>query len=497
MRILFVSLLFLSAACSHSAASDTKSQDLSSPLDAIADYYSGETLLASDSIRFEEDIRTFYDGYSYGPGFHDLTAQRRHFVLDPTGERGSAEYLTQIGASTFHARTILADGEALIIDYGNDTYQPLGEQSYWGEFGSIIRTSDVLLAREVLSRPEDTYVAGQEMWLGRWHHKISLTDQNGGPQMTLLADVETGRISHMYREIGSAMRPGNFFDRPLRVSYTFDRPVTRDGLTFASEHSVFAGERLLYLSLNRNYALGLSSDADLFEVESDVRLEPERVDQSEMTVELVTEGIYHVGQGEAYSTVFVRPNGLVIFGARAGIEERIEALRGSTELTLPVTHVIAADHHTMELADLEAALHMGATVVVPQGAHAGLFDSLGDENVFSNIQPLTEDIEVDGVSVLSFPSAHSHQNLAALETQSGTLAQVYHYGNPYADAPFFAMPMALSLNDAVSRRELSPSLLLSAANRNPIPWVEFEAAIDAYDGKFCPSKRAICEGFTR
>lgn len=471
----------------------TLAQTTDDILAQVSEYYSGDRLLSARTIRFEEDIRTFYDGYDYRPEFHDLTAQRRHFVLDFAGERGSAEYLTQIGPSQFHALIQVEDNRQIMTDFGNLTYRDLGEQSFYGEFGATIRTSDLLLARELLSRPEDARLDGQEMWLGRWHHKMILADQNGGPEMTLLVDIQSGRISQMYRYIGTVARPSYLFDRPTRVSYTFDRPTAYKGLRFASEHSVFAGNRLLYLSLNRKYQINARADRHAFRLPKGATAEPQRVDQSTMTAESVAEGVYHIGQGEAYSTFFIRPSGIIAFGLQAGFSERLTAFREETGNEQPLTYAVAATHHAGKTAGADEALDAGAELVVTTGARDRLADSLDQLNKGRAVET---DLPLEGLQILSFPSAHASQNLAVFDPVTGVLAQIYHYGNPYADASFFAVALAPTLHDAIQKRGLKPNILLSTAFRKPVPYSEFETAVNNFNGHECPRDRRICQGTT-
>ncbi len=451
----------------------------------VGEYYGAEALLAAQTIRLEEDIRTFYDGYSYGTDFHDLTAQKRHFILAPKDQEGSAEYLTQIGSNTFHARAVLMNGAGLMVDYGNETYQLLGRQEFYAQFGSVIRSSDLLLARELIARPENATLGGREMWLGRWHRRVHLSDAQGGPELIIFVNEQTGRISRMHRVLGSG----------LQVSYTFDRPVSRDGLRFASEQSVFAGDRLLYLSIDRHYAINAPGDMLAIGADPFVVAEPARSPTSEPSVEEVAKDVFHVGQNEAYSTIFIRPDGFVVFGTRAGLDNRIALFRQRTANDQPVLAYVTADHHAVELAGIPDAVADQAPIYITAPSLAELETQYPGYIESGKLIAVEDRIEIAGVQVLAFSTSHAAKVLAVLSPDGETISQVYHYANPYRDAPFFVMDVAVTFADALRARAVSPRILLSGSGRNPVAWREFEAALAKGVPQVCRRNRPICQGW--
>ncbi len=476
-------LLIFIGLFSVSLSSPLLAQDKQELLDKVAQYYGADMLLDAQTIRMEDDVRQFYDDYDYSPDFHELTVQRRNFVFDFAGRQVSAEYLTKIGASQFHAHFILRDAKHTITDFGNATYRDLGEASLEAEYGGAIRVSDLLLARELLTRPDEATVSGEQMWLGTWHSVFALSGSGEGPIMNILVDPKSGRISKMHRTIGEIL-----------VSYTFDRPVTKDGMSYASEYSVFIQDELSSFGLNRKYFLDAEFDRDAFDIHPGSRPEPLRVDQSAMTVQAIGNGIYHIGQGEAYTTIFQTEGGLVLFGVRAGVSDRIAAFRNESGISDPIAHAVAADHHRMEIAGAQEALATGAKLWLTPGALARLAPQFQAELAAGRLESVDSDMSLNGLQLLSFPSAHSSANLALFDPANAVISQVYHYGNPYENEPFFAVALAPSFNDAISRRSVQPRILLSGAHRKPVPWEEFLYVVAQYKGLQCPASRRICSG---
>ena len=103
-----------------------------------------------------------------------LPGQRFHIILDVEGQRGSHEFLTRISRTTWHGRTFFADGKAININYGPDTYQEQSEADFFVEFGGAFRSSDVLLALWMHRNKSEARYLGEAVWLGDVHDIVEV-----------------------------------------------------------------------------------------------------------------------------------------------------------------------------------------------------------------------------------------------------------------------------------------------------------------------------------
>ncbi|MEO1171143.1 MAG: hypothetical protein AAFX94_03680 [Myxococcota bacterium] len=443
--------------------------------------YAVDRLLAAKTVRLEEELRMPFAGHDYSAGFHDLAAQRRVHVLDLKGRSGSSEYLTAIGNSHYHARSVLHGGTFRFIDYGASTYQDQGSRTFDAHYGATFRASDVLLAVALVQGKDSVRFAGRKMWLGRTHDAVTF-DQAGSPPLTVYIETNTGHITRMTRTAGNG----------TVVDYTFDHHGRDDGIAIAREHSVYARGEPLYFSFGRRLVLNGAEDRDAFHVEKGIPLEPKRIDTESMSVRAVGHHGHHVGRGETFSTFFQTDSGVVAFGLQAGFAERLQAYRKKTEIAAPLVAAVAADHQAEDHAGARDAADAGATLVVTGPAETAIREAVGEG---PTVEVVTSSRRFGALTVHALATAHAEQVLVLWQPSSRLLVQSGHYISPFETAIHYAKFTAFSLRGAVDAKQLKPRSLLSSASARPETWAAFLSAVARYDGTACHRNRRICRGW--
>ena len=457
--------------------------DVDEVVERVAKAYRVEVLSSARTIRLEEDGRSFYASHDYTALFHDLTSLRRRFVLDFNGQRASVESLTRIGEASYHGRSVVSDGIENFIDYNAGSYIPSGDVNFDQFTGQVIRTFDPLLAMDIVKRADLISYKGETMWLGRMHDIIELAPEDA-PVQRIFVHKETGRISRMQRVIN---------DETV-VHYTFDHPIEVNGVAFAREFSIYLNDRLLELTINRHVALNSRSDRNAFTIDADISQEPERIDQSVMTVETISPDVVHVGMDGSYSTIFKGTDGLNVFNAGTGLVDRLAAYRDETGDSAPLRYVIIPDHHDTEMADVDSAIAAGATIIVTSGAKRKLGTRFPDVDP-DRYMVVDDQKTINGTRILAVSATHAERLLVPISNQSNVTIQAYQFISPYKNAPYFANHMGVSFYQALQRADVEPAILLSAGGRKAIPWSDFSDAVAAYDDTGCHRNRAICKGF--
>ena len=184
--------------------------------------------------------------------------------------------MTRITNAYYHGREVIVDGQRRDIIYPSAIYQDVGEADPMTHYGPAFRSSDVMLAYWLDRAAETARIDGETMWLGKIHDQVTFDFPNS-PPLTLLIQKDTGYISKMHRQVGDVV-----------VSYTFFNHVIQDGFPVAQDHNVYGGADWIFYSIDRRVVVNDSVDSDVFQIEADIMPEPEGVDQSELTVEALT-----------------------------------------------------------------------------------------------------------------------------------------------------------------------------------------------------------------
>jgi len=475
--------LFLTIVVMSEAALAQTEPSLETVIDRVAERYDTERLADANTIRFQEDRRQPYFSHDYNSDFHDLARQRRFTVLDLNGERGTSEYLTVIGLNNYHGRSILKEGAEIFIDYGIGNYEGQGEQGFEEAYAGTVRGSDVLLALSLAQNPDAAKLTGREMWLGHWHHLVEL-DLGNGPTLTLFINEQTGLITRMRRTVAEGRT----------LNYTYDNHAVQDGVSIAREYSVFSNNEPLFFSFNRTVRLNLREDSKAFEPEKGIVQEPERVDQSQMTVESMGQGAYHVGMGEAYSSLFKTEEGLLLFGTQSGLADRLAAYRSETRDQTALKYVVIADHHEEELSGLSELSEPGVTLLTTDISTSRVTEAVASLETLPKLEAISTSKTIGSLRILNRPTGHALQNLFLFDEVTGALVQSAHYISPYADTGFYAKGTAVGLKAVLDKAGIQPQTVFSTGSRKGETWSDFALAVETYDDTLCFRNRPICDG---
>jgi len=452
-------------------------------LDRVRSAYRVDRLRAASTIRLEEEIRQEYPNHDYSPDFHELSAQRRHHVIDFERELGSSEYLTKIAGSYYHGRSVFADGGSRFIIYPSGVVQDQVPSEFLSEYGGTIRSSDAMVALWLDRIGDTARFEGEEMWLGKYHDRITI-DFSDSPPLTVLIQQDSGYISKMWRRVG---------DENILVSYIFDYHTVQNGVPLAREHTLYIGSERLFYSFNRRIILDDPTDAGAFEVEADLVPEPRRVDQSELTAEALTGALFHVGQDEAYTAFITTAQGLVAFGVQAGFADRLQAYRDASLDTTPLAYAVIPNHHNVRLGGAEEALNEGAVLLVTASAQGRVRDRLVDESLAERVETISESKSIGSLTVHNVATSTASENLIAFNTADRALIETGHYGAPFIDRPVWASLTGVTLLQSLGPLDLSPAYLISTESRRAESWSLFEAQVASFVEIPCARARPICE----
>ncbi|MEP3891653.1 MAG: hypothetical protein ABJN69_14435 [Hellea sp.] len=481
--ILLASFATLLANCQTSTANHNHSE-ISNPIERVRAAYQVDRLRDAKTIRLEDDIRQNYPDHDFSPDFHEMSAQRRHYIIDLKNKAGSSEFLTEITGTYYHGRAVLQDGKSQYIIYPSSVYQDQGETEFLSEYGPVMRASDVMLAIWLDEAADNARLEGKEMWSGQFHDKITF-DLPNSPPLTILVQEDTGYISKMSRSVGEIL-----------VSYVFNYHDVQNGIPIAKEHNLYINDERIYFSFNRNLVLNDKEDQKAFEVEADITLEPQRVDQSIMTAEAVTDATYQVGQNDSYTSFIRTPSGLIAFGVEAGFADRLKAYREASDDTSPLAYAVVANHHNVRLRGASEAIAAGATLLVTPDAQSRVRSAIADATSTPDqtIEVVPASKTIGSVNLYNLETSNASANLVAFNEADKALIQTAHYSAPFVDAPLWAELNGATLMQKINALGISPAYIVSTDSKRIESWDAFETALDNFDYKKCYRNRRICKG---
>ena len=484
LKYLSVAAVGALALCVSTAVS---AQDSQTAIERVKRAYNVDYLEKAKTIRLEHDYDRVYDSHDYTPEFHQRAFRRQHYIFDFQNEQYSSEWVTKINNSNYHGRYFLKDGILIDMDYAHGLYRDNGEADFYAQYGFNIRESDVLLAIWLSRSAETARYQGEAMWLGLKHDIVEI-DFPSSPPLKIFIRRKDGAITKMERAI----------NHELIVYYTYRRHKKQDGSLIAQEYSVFAEGERLYFSYNRNIDVNNRKDRNAFEVDKGILLEPERVDQTEMSIDKIAlhtndedSLIHHVGQGESYTAFMLTGEVITAFGGKAGFADRLAAYRDETGNRLPLGYVVLPSHHAEEIAGASDALAAGATLLTTEDAASTLKGVL-DET--AKIEVITREKEISGLRLFPASTDLADMVLAGYFEPQRAALQSSHYASPYANSGFYSKYAGVTLYNAFPADvKNSASILISTESKKPETWEDFVDAVQNHDPTPCHRKRDICK----
>ena len=482
MRI--INTLFGSLALSVCVHATAQAQDVEQTLARVTNAYNVETLDLAETIRLESDYRLPFESHDYSVDFHDLAHQKFQIILDYHNQRGSHEFVTDIAGTRYHGRHLLLDGTETFISYGPDTYTDSVESEFFTRFGGTFRASDVLLAHWLTRVDREVSHVREAIWLGHPHDVIEV-DYPSSPPLHVFVRKSDGAITKMERRVSDEQS----------VFYTFRNHQTQDGVLIAREHSLFLGDRSIYFGFNRTLTLNDPADRAAFELDPYLEPEPQRTDQTDMTVRLVggsesaADAVYQVCQGEGCTTFMNQDGNVLGYGMSSGFADRLVAYRAQSGTNDDLRFVIAADHHDEDISGASEAAELGATLLVSDQT-ARKFQSLSAEY---DVEIISTPRKVGDVMLYSVSTDHTMSALIAFHETHGLLMQTGHYYSSFVDGPSYARRTAVSLYESLPVGIQDKAVaILSGQDLKPEIWSDFVAAVEAYEPIRCHHNRSIC-----
>ena len=445
----------------------------------VIEGYGGQKFETMKSLTLKSDLRFEWIGQGQDTGYLDLPPMRKIHEIDFKNGWGSEESWAIGGDIT--ERVLTTDAGQYTINYITKTYGLDGDADYYAHFGSEIRASDTLLARELLKQKDSAKHLGQKMYRGAIHDIIQFDMPGTSIAPELWVNSETGHISKMERPIPDV----------YNIYYVFGNFQTSGGVTYADDFALYVDDTLIEYAKWRSLSVNRVR-RNIFNLDKGMRQEPARVDGSEMSAENMGGNIYHTGQNGAYTVFYDTGDSVTAVGAYGGLTERFDAYKGAAGIDKPLGTVVATHFHQDHVDGAVDALALGAKLLAPETARANIRRSAEQDLSDSQFSPITSDTQLPGAEIKLIDTVHSPDYALVYFPGAKTVFQADHYNSVYMEGGSPVWRHATELRDAIIKAGWEVDYVLSAHSKKPESWADFSAAVAAYTPGPCASKRKIC-----
>ena len=431
------------------------------------------------SISIYSDLRFGWVGQGYTPGYVELPQMVKDLKLDLVNERGSEESWGG-PLNNYNYRAFSTKGGIGHIDYGTKTYNVDEDGTFYRTFGGEIRSSDTLLAYEMIKRPQDVVVKEHVTYLGMPHTVMTLSIPEWTP-MDIFVNAETGHITKMQRPSSYGM-----------LKFQFGDFKKTSGVTYARDMDFFVGAFFSEYVKERSIKVN-SVRTSTWKVDKGLTLEGEKVVRDKMSVNMVSDKIKNVGTNGGYTSFIDAGDHIIAVGGSSGFKTRWEAYQADQGAQMkPLKHIVVTHHHADHIAGIKEAYDLGANIIVTVMAAQSVKDLIGETALESRFDIMGKRRTLGPIQIYDVATSHVGSFALVYVPASKTVIQVDHYDNDFLVGPSPANRASVTLHAEIERLGLDVDTIVSLHGRKSDPWDVFLSAVVAYDPSPCPTRRQIC-----
>lgn len=436
--ILFIGCIILTA-CNDSAptvAEETEDQ----LVDQIVEAYGGETLLQMQTWLNKSKHKMLWPDSYRTPNIVDNRDVIYVQAFDNTKSAGSFELWQRAWGIYFHTYELLNEGqdhineENHIFDFITQEKQEANPFSI--RLSLVALATPVLLAKRLAHQDTIVKILDREVIDGKTFDVLQVTLPRLGNDYVLYVDAETHLIAKATAKFSDTFNRG----------YLYSNYREQDGITVAGnvrmtdEYELFTSHRDLY---DREFSFNLPVDeflvppTDYDEFKYFAAPDPnDFVDQSKMTANKISDSVYHVGQGAAYSIFIDAGDYVIASGGYPGVKDRLQAYREASGVDKPLGYQIVTHHHIDHISGLPEAYELGAQLVTVQNhvekVKAVFSDEVNDNRfvLISGSAVVGADAE-KGVEVYDISTDHAEQLLLVYVRDEKLIFIPDHFGSPF------------------------------------------------------------------
>jgi len=405
----------------------------------VIEGYGGKKFEKLKTLSLYSDLRYGGEGQGEYPDYSDLNPMRKIYHFDFEKGYGSEEAW---GAAGGYAERVFYNGDGqYTVNYLYKTYSHDPEADLYSHFGGEMRTSDVLLAYELMKHRKTAEYKGDKMFRGVVHNLVTFDMPGVDIDPVLWVNSETGYISKMRRVI-----PDYY-----PISYVFGDFQKEGGISYATDFELYLGDRLIEYAKSRNLTVGWRSRGK-WDVENNIPEQPNIISAEEIVVDEVAENVHYAGQFGAWSAFIDEGDHITAIGGSGGLTERFKAYQEDRKHTKPLKYLVVTHHHIDHLASVSDALELGAKIVAPQMTRANLEEIAEAPITDTGFQIISDNkTSLGAIDLHMISTAHAPEFLMPYIKAENIVIDEDHYYGAFEGRATYMTPRGMSFMGEVEK----------------------------------------------
>jgi glyoxylase-like metal-dependent hydrolase (beta-lactamase superfamily II) len=448
----------------------------------VVEAYGAEALTKAKSITIHDNYKLLYTGQGVSPNFTEINKKNVSFTIDFEKQRKSIISWESSGRGTRLNKTVFDGKKATVYDLYHNTYDENEHINFESMGASIERSHDTLLAHLAWISKSTVEYKGEIIHRGAPHDLLKLRMATGH-ELTLHVNRQTGLISRMTRANAHVGE----------IAYVFSNYKVTGGVTYAADLQVNVAGNPELFSTFRKIEINPSL-VNVFDKALGFELRGEVIDTSEMSVEVLADGVYFAGQGHRFSLFVDVGEYFIAAGGNSGLHARFEAVKKKAGVDKPLKYQVVTHHHSDHLEGLNDVTKLGTSFITVSEHIASIQASL-EENISEDRFILVNNkakYSNGMVEVFNMPSTHSDQNLLIYIPKAKLMFTADHFstdlkmGLPNADKG------TVILRNEITRLNLGVERFLGAHGPRVLTISDLHKAVDSYSKGRCPKGITVC-----
>ncbi|MFQ3243598.1 MAG: glyoxylase-like metal-dependent hydrolase (beta-lactamase superfamily II) [Arenicella sp.] len=478
---LLVSLLTLLAVSSNSIAGEKEDK----LIEKLSEAYGGEALTSLSSYKIVDHFLAPTSGQSHSPSLMEVSSSKQVLQVDLKNNRAIYDTWNQGRSGAFQG-SIISDGEkAYTINYPAGTYGDANNADPHVFAGGSMRTSGTVLAYELTKAGDKAVLKEDVSFMNRPHHVLTMPFLSSS-DLNLYIDAQTSLISKMVRENPAL---GD-------LSYVYSGHTKIGELVSATSINFFIDGQPNLISTKHALTFNQPLDPSSVTLPSDLKAEGQRIDASEMVINKISDGVYHIGQNGGFSLFADTSIGTVAAGGYAGLTARLKNFAKASGRFKPLSHQIVTHHHSDHIGGLGEAVQLGARLVTVDHNVETIKQSITPEpadTVFYRSGPRTT--LGDGrnrIEVYEVSTSHAASFLVMYAPAEKTVFIADHYGSPFAKGLPNASLSSVEMFNPLKNLDIDIEKIATAHNARIFSMKELTDSSGAFKEVVCSASRPVC-----
>lgn len=456
--------------------------DIKLVINKISNAYGGDELKLLKSIKIEDHSKNLWPGQNEVPDLPDFWTINEELVIDFKNQRKSLISWRLVRTITDFEKYIVSKDSGRVYDLAYQKYTDDDWYNYSNTGRSIERSSDTLVAKQILENKDHAKLIGEALYRGHAHYLISFPLFNQS-EYQIYIQKSSGLISKMTKN----------HPKSGQLVYVFSNHTKKGNLSFARDMNYFVGGKPRKISTYRNIMLNPDMTFAFKEPEE---FSPwgEVASTDKKNYTKVADDIYLIGAGRSRSIFIDCGEYFVASGGGKDIAKNFKSLQHIITTNKPLKYVILTHHHQEHLSMIEPALSLGATIITTPENLPIIKKTVNQNVTTDNFLFVDKELSLkqDQIRILNIATAHAAQNLVIYFPQSQTLYSQDHFGTIYNNGnarPFKDMKTFIS---KVNQRGLKVKSYIDGRSPRVLTSTELKNIIATYKKPVCPDEYQVC-----